>query len=275
MAYIIAKLLDVPWSETLHTSHILKNNYYRTFLAHIENAAFIRTICQETYDKLDRFLDYRYSKKIEMIHLGLKLVSNKKENSNKFIGRKNNKFEIVTPAILLPYKGHQYAILAAAELLKRGLNDFKWTFYGHGPLKGEIYQQIKKYNLSRNIILGGMIDNASLLLKYRESEFDLLVLSSISDGYQPEGIPVTIMEAMSHYIPVIATDNGGVPEILAADAGILIPQRDSTTLSNEIEKLMNDYERCIDLGKRGRERIEAQYNSMNNTRELINLYNKK
>lgn len=272
MAYIISKYLGIPWSETLHTSYLFQPKYLRTFKSHIKSVSFIRTIAKETCNKLDSFLNFEYSDKIKMIHLGVNINKIKNDRGENKIYRKNKIFQIVTPAALYPYKGHNYAILAAYELLSKGIKDFKWIFYGGGPLKSEIIKQIEEFGLKENVFLGGVIDNSTLLKKYQGAEIDLLVLSSVSQGFQPEGIPVSIMEAMSYNIPVIATDNGGISEILEGGAGILVPQCDSASISSEIEKLIVDSSICLTLGINGRERIENEFNSIKNTKELVKLF---
>ena len=69
----------------------------------------------------------------------------------------------------------------------------------------------------------GNLDHQLLIKKYENNEVDIVVISSISERV-PEGIPVSLMEAMSYEIPVIATDCGGTKELVDGKSGILVNQ---------------------------------------------------
>jgi colanic acid/amylovoran biosynthesis glycosyltransferase len=69
--------------------------------------------------------------------------------------------------------------------------------------------------------LAGHVDHSQLLECYRENRVDLFVSLSTS-----EGLPVSMMEAISFGIPVLATDAGGVPEIVNAHTGRLVSVHD-------------------------------------------------
>lgn len=92
----------------------------------------------------------------------------------------------------------------AAELQKRGFA-FRWYFAGDGPLREEIERQLTERGLSGCVTLTGYMENpCPLLVRCRA-----LVLFS-----EYEGTPVTIDEAKTLGVPVIANDVGGVREML-------------------------------------------------------------
>lgn len=115
----------------------------------------------------------------------------------------------------------------------------KWIHFG-GVIKGfsdDYFEEIKNKvnaNKKRNIEieLKGNIANCELLDFYKNNSIDLLLNLSES-----EGIPVSIMEAMSYSIPVYATGVGGVPEIVNEFNGELLDVNiDSVELSNKLER---------------------------------------
>ena len=75
----------------------------------------------------------------------------------------------------------------------------------------------------------------------------------------PEGIPVSLMEAMSYEIPVIATDCGGTKELVDGKSGILVNQNDPKAIANAIFKLINNNEFRRKLSKNGTiERVKVK-----------------
>lgn len=86
------------------------------------------------------------------------------------------------------------------------------------------------------------------------SAFDVFVLTS-----RAEGVPTAMLEAMSASLPVVATDVGGVSEVLSvARAGAVVSPRDVQALAGELEVLVRDRSRREDLGRRGRDFILAK-----------------
>lgn len=95
-----------------------------------------------------------------------------------------------------------------------------WIHYGDGPLRDELVAAADR-RLADHVTVDfrGAISNADLLEIYREEPFHALV--NVSES---EGLPVSMMEAGSFGIPVIATDVGGVGEIIEDGVnGILLP----------------------------------------------------
>jgi glycosyltransferase involved in cell wall biosynthesis len=71
-----------------------------------------------------------------------------------------------------------------------------------------------------------------------------------------EGVPVGVIEPMAHGIPVIATNTGGIPELLHGGAGIMVPPRDPAALADAIQRLLGDALLRRQLAEAGRRRVE-------------------
>lgn len=97
----------------------------------------------------------------------------------------------------------------------------RWTHLGDGPLLPEIRERVKavcEKNPLVEIRLKGRVPNEEVKRFYATEPVDLFVnLSEI------EGLPVSIMEAISYGIPVLATDVGGTGEIVTPQTGFLLP----------------------------------------------------
>ena len=207
------------------------------------------------------------SKKVAMVHLGVNIKNLK--NKKSII---DDSFIIVTPAELKEHKGHVYAIEAAKKLIDMGVSNFKWFFYGSGPLLNKLQKKVKELNLTNHCYFTGIIEHKQLLNKYENNKVDIVVSSSISILNVFEGIPVSLMEAMSYEIPVIATDCGGTKELVDGESGILVNQNNSEQLANAIFELINNPEYRRKIGKNGRNKIKQDFDTLKNANDLIKLY---
>lgn len=117
--------------------------------------------------------------------------------------------------------------LKRVSLIYRSISNFannhpeyqmEWIHIGDGPLFSEI-KEIVTHNTTSNLTctLKGSLNNEEILRLYRKKAFTAFILLSTT-----EGIPVSIMEAISSGIPVIATNVGGVNEIVTKDTGFLL-----------------------------------------------------
>lgn len=95
-----------------------------------------------------------------------------------------------------------------------------WTHLGGGPLENEIVHLSDKLQQTNPLItvkLLGKLENSKVQKYYANNPVDLFI--NVSEA---EGLPVSIMEAMSYGIPVLATDVGGTSEIVNTSNGLLI-----------------------------------------------------
>ena len=127
-------------------------------------------------------------------------------------------------------------------------------------------------NLINHCYFPGNIDHQKLLNKYENNKVDIVISSSITVLDVFEGIPVSLMEAMSYEIPIIATDVGGTKELVDGQSGILVNQKDSEALKNSILKLINDIEYRIVIGKNGRNKIKQDFDTKKNADDLNKLF---
>ena len=131
-------------------------------------------------------------------------------------------FHIVTCARLVPLK-RLHLIGQALWLLhnKKCLPvPVQWTLIGDGPVRQELEASLHAAALleTLSVHFTGHLPHHSIIDFYRTNPVDLFMLTSES-----EGVPVSMMEALSFGIPAIATAVGGVPEIITNGAGYLLP----------------------------------------------------
>ncbi|WP_327089385.1 glycosyltransferase [Nonomuraea sp. NBC_01738] len=113
-------------------------------------------------------------------------------------------FLISFVANLLPLKGHDVLLEAAAEVV-RSRPEALFLLAGQGPARERIIQDIERHHLGGHVRLLGLVPWAKRLI----AASDLLVLSS-----RWEGLPVVIMEALAAGVPVVAPAVGGIPDLV-------------------------------------------------------------
>ena len=116
-------------------------------------------------------------------------------------------FQIVSCSRLVELKRVDMIAEAMVRLISEGY-DICWTHIGDGDQMRKVREKIPE-GLEDRIHLTGAISNTAVYDYYRENAVDLFVNASTS-----EGLPVSIMEAISYGVPVVATDVGGTEEIV-------------------------------------------------------------
>ncbi len=99
-----------------------------------------------------------------------------------------------------------------------GNQKFSWTHYGDGPAFVEVNRMSPMAPQNLDVRLNGFTPISEIRKAYSETGFDIFVNLSTT-----EGIPVSIMEAISAGIPAIATNVGGNCEVVCAQTGALVP----------------------------------------------------
>ena len=138
----------------------------------------------------------------------------------------------------------------------------KWTHYGDGPLLDEI-RALAKDKLGENVetVFPGNVDNQELLRIYASNDYDIFLNVSSS-----EGLPVSIMEAMSFGIPCIATAVGGTREIVNDENGVLLdPDAEDSEIAAAVRTISKmDTNRYLMLRANARSFWNTHFNSDSN-----------
>lgn len=124
---------------------------------------------------------------------------------------------LVTCSSLIPLKRVDLFARAFALLL-REVPECQWICIGDGPERECIESIINDYGINKNVHFYGQIKNEAVAEIYASKN-----VSYFCNVSETEGVPVSIMEAMSFSIPCIATDVGGSGELVNNDNGYLIP----------------------------------------------------
>lgn len=149
---------------------------------------------------------------------------------------------------LCEQKGQLTLIEAAAEVKRRG-GRFHLVFVGDGEMRGDIEAAIAKNDLSDEVELAGWKTPAEVRAEIEKSR--AFILPSYA-----EGLPVSIMEAMTLSRPVISTYVAGVPELVVpGETGWLAPAGDARKLADAMmAAIASSPERLAEMGRAGRRR---------------------
>ncbi|MFV1952015.1 MAG: glycosyltransferase family 4 protein [Nitrospinota bacterium] len=151
---------------------------------------------------------------------------------------------IGTVASIVPHKGHKY-LIEAFKGIEQQIPGTYLVIVGNGPLRKEIEELADKYDILKRIRFTGKQSDIYPYL----SMMDIFVLPSV----EREGLGLALIEAMSMEKPVIATDIGGIPEVVEdGKSGILVRPGDCEGLMKAIISIMNNIQ-AKNMGKRGRE----------------------
>ncbi|QGQ94365.1 glycosyltransferase family 1 protein [Paenibacillus psychroresistens] len=137
---------------------------------------------------------------------------------------------LITIARLSPMKGLEY-LFEAAALIRTIHPDIKFVIVGdvafaHEKVyKDQLHARIESLGLQNTVFMLGLRRDVTELIE----QSDILVLPSVYDIF-----PTVILEAMSGGLPIIATDVGGIPEMVRPEIGIIVPPQNTEALKNAI-----------------------------------------
>jgi glycosyltransferase involved in cell wall biosynthesis len=175
----------------------------------------------------------------------------------------------ITVANLLPVKGHDVLLRALAKLKADGVR-LTALFAGQGTERDALEKLTNELGLgfdsgspTRVKILGFRADVTELL-----GASDFFVLPS-----RMEGLPLAVLEAMSHAMPVVATKVGGLPEVVFnGEHGYVVKSEDPDALAEPLKRLATDAELREKLGKSALERAKSVYSFDTMTARYDALY---
>lgn len=126
---------------------------------------------------------------------------------------KQSLFTIVSCSNLIPLKRVHLII----EILKQLKFEFKWVHFGDGFLMNDLKEKAKSLPNSAHFEFKGSVSNQEVLSFYNTNSVNLFITTS-----ETESLPVSIQEAISFGIPCVATNVGGISEIVNDTTGALI-----------------------------------------------------
>lgn len=248
---------------------------------------FIRNQEKKAYGSVDKIIanslyTEKYIKKVNHncseIEIIRNVVNDKIFYPNKEVGVTQreelsislNKFVILCVARLVKRKGVKYPLRALMELLKKD-KDFVLIYAGEGEEKETLYNLISEYHLEDNVkILGNVSHNKINMLC---NMADVVVIPSVTYKGLEEPLGIIALEAMATGIPVVASEIGGLMEIIKDGYnGILIPEKDYIAIAEAIFTLKESPELRNKFVENGLNEIMEYYTPIKVAEKLLKIF---
>ncbi|OQX56369.1 MAG: hypothetical protein B5M53_01945 [Candidatus Cloacimonas sp. 4484_209] len=265
--YLIKLLTKKPLIATFHGAEIIllrkKFPFLIPFFKKLLLSANFNTVNSSfTMKNLSALIP---SKKIKIIPFGCSIAKQKKGKPQ---AEKN---EILFVGRLVERKGVCYLIEAFAKIAPQHQN-LKLRIVGDGPLRNSLISLTKKLGINDKVIFSGFVSNRELIKSYEKAK--VFVLPAIVDSHgDTEGLGVVLIEAISYGIPVIASNVGGIPDIIKdKETGILVPEKDPVALSKAIIDLLKNSQIRKTLVNNAEKHIKTNFSWEAVISKLDNLY---
>lgn len=257
--------------------HIFRDAFYLgsfkvkiyTFLEKIAALFTDKIIVLSECERQDH-LKFKVAKpdRLVVIHSGLTL--DKFLNVHIDVSRKKKElklppefFIVGTVGLLIPRKGHRY-LIEAVPLILEAIKDVIFLIVGDGDLRTELENLTKMMGVERNVIFTGWRQEIPEILGI----LDLFVFPSVS-----EGLGLALVEAMAMKKPVVATNVGGISEVVKDNVtGLLIPPKEPRALAKAIIDILTDKQRAKEMGEAGRDYVYPAFSQEVMTDKLNCLY---
>jgi glycosyltransferase involved in cell wall biosynthesis len=155
-------------------------------------------------------------------------------------------------------------MIEIANEVRRKKYNFQFLLAGDGPERANLESLVNRYGLNKLFRFKGHVDNIDELYK----NLNLYLCTSIH-----EGIPMSILEAMSHGLPVVAPKVGGITEILIDGVnGYLVVGRQPHLFAEKCIKLYNDTKLYNHFSMNAVERIKENFSAEVMARKYHDLY---
>ena len=140
----------------------------------------------------------------------------------------------------------------------------KFLIAGEGPSRKELERLIANLNLSNRVRLLGSVSHIAEFLR----TLDIAVLCSSSEGF-----PNSIVEYMAAARPIVATNVGGIPELIKHNEhGLLVEPDRPSELANAISQLLSDPNQAAHMANNARQRATAEFDLKINIARHQHLY---
>ena len=234
---------------------------FRT-LTHI---LFVNNISRHAYHKLYAIPQQRCKTIYNGIDVNkyINVASTCRENIRRSLEVKADEFLVLATGNLTEIKGQKYLILAINSLVKNG-TPVKCLIAGEGNLRNKLQEMIKELKLNNRITLLGYRNDIAELL----SASDIYCMPSLK-----EGLGYGILEALASGVPVIASNVGGIPEVITDELnGLLVKPRDSDSLAKAIKTLINSPELRQKLSAAGKKIVMGNFSLQNTGKKILDFF---
>jgi len=271
---LAAKILGIPCVSTLHTLDIFGDNQSATWRLKIR-WFILRHYCDKILAVSEKTRMHHLEsgrlgqQKLVTLYNGLDLsrFRTSSELSRQQLKQKLNLATgtkiIITVAVLREPKGIQYMLKALPKILAK-MPDIHYLVVGDGDYGPHLKDLATEYKIDDSVTFTGRRTDIPDLL----SISDIFVLPTLIDA-----LPTVLIEALAAGIPIVASNVGGIPEIIESKRnGLLIPPEDPEQLANACLKLLKDEKFARDMILTGDQIVQEKFTISVQVNNLIHIY---
>lgn len=254
-ARLASRFANVPYTFTAHAKDIFHDTVRPDDLRRkLADAGATVTVSDYNRDYLRRTYGAAASR-VERLYNGLDLELFAPASAAARAPR------IVAVGRLVEKKGFADLVEACALLRDRsagGGTVFECDIVGTGPLEPALQALILERRLEQRVHLVGPRPRSEIVALVQAAAALAAPCVVAADGDR-DGMPTVLVEAMALGTPCVATDVTGIPELLADDCGIVVPQHDAASLAAALQRLLTDGALRVRLATSARRRVEVDF----------------
>jgi glycosyltransferase involved in cell wall biosynthesis len=214
-----------------------------------------------------RQVEARYGKSVKVIHNGVDTEvfapRQRDPEQRRALGAGPDDILVASVSRLVAWKGERVVLEALAGLPER----VRCVVIGEGPDERNLRRLAQERGIAGRVRFLGRVPHRELPLVL--SQCDLFVQPSIGE----EAFGISVVEAMACGLPVLASDNGGLPELVVdGETGRLLPPGSVPAWRSAIESAAASGERLRSLGDKARARASAEFTWAANAARLESLF---
>jgi len=263
VAFCLSRLTGITYSLTAHAHDIYASHIPRIVL---ENACrrFTCTAGNQQY------LLSKYGVSFELVRHGL----NTSTCARRTFRPRKPPCQILAVGRLVEKKGLRY-LVEACHTLSCSNFPYVCTIIGDGPERRTLERTIDRYRLHRNVIMAGTLPHHDVLARYPTA--DILVAPSIvAQNGDRDGVPNCILEAMASELPVVATDAGGIPEVIQDNVtGFVVPQKSPEEIARKCVEVWENNPLTCRLAAAARDFVQNEMDPKRWNTALLDLFRQK
>lgn len=190
------------------------------------------------------------------------------------LGIKSDEFVVGFVGRFVEEKGLLTLLEALAGLAEK---QWKWLLLGRGPLAETLREKAAGKGIAERLIWVESVPH-DRVYRYINVMDTLVLPSEATDKFKTltasgwkEQFGHVLIEAMACNVPVIGSDSGEIPYVIA-EAGLVFPEGNVLQLRDRLLQLMDNPDLAQDLGKRGRDRVLAKYTNKALAQQQLEFY---
>jgi glycosyltransferase involved in cell wall biosynthesis len=214
------------------------------------------TVSQDMQKTFIQHYGFKESK-VTVIHNGIKIHKTSQGS------RRHGDFVVGSSGRFFPVKDYPLMVEIARMVLEK-VNGIRFELAGDGPERPKLQRLIKEYGLEEKFILRGFVDD----IFHFYQGLDLYLCTSLH-----EGIPMSVLEAMAHGLPVIAPKVGGLKEILEDGVqGYLVEGRNPIDYAEKCIKIFENGDMRDKMRMAGRDKVAKDFSIDQMAQKYYQLY---